>query len=181
MHLWFQHMPSPIGQLKLVADKEALVALLWQDDAPLRVRLAEAKPCDTHPVLLETQAQVTAYFAGDRRTFDIPLQPVGTAFQRAVWSALTEIPYGETRSYGELAAHIYRPQAQRAVGAANGKNPISIIVPCHRVIGANGHLTGFAGGLGAKAFLLNHETSKTAPAPTRQSQFALDMAYTQNA
>ena len=103
--------------------------------------------------------QLTEYFAGERTTFDLPLDPVGTEFQVAAWRALGEIPYGETRTYGEQAAGIGRPTAVRAIGAANGKNPLSIVLPCHRVVGADGSLTGFAGGLDAKRFLLTHEQS----------------------
>lgn len=109
------------------------------------------------PVLVETARQLAAYFAGERQVFDLPLAPEGTAFQQMVWTALTKIPFGETRTYGQQAALIRRPSASRAVGAANGKNPIGIIVPCHRVIGTNGTLTGYAGGLAMKQWLLEHE------------------------
>ncbi len=111
-------------------------------------------------------AQLAAYFAGERTTFAIPLAAVGTAFQREVWDALVAIPYGVTRSYGELAIGLGRPTGSRAVGAANGKNPISIVVPCHRVIAASGELTGYAGGLAAKQWLLAHERTVTASART---------------
>ena len=108
-------------------------------------------------MLLETERQLKEYFAGERRTFDLTLDLAGTDFQRKVWSALLSIPYGETRSYGEIAAQIGHPGAVRAVGAANSRNPVSIIAPCHRVIGSTGKLTGFAGGLDAKAQLLTLE------------------------
>jgi methylated-DNA-[protein]-cysteine S-methyltransferase len=108
-------------------------------------------------VLARAAAQLAEYFAGTRRTFDLPLAPRGTGFQRIVWHALAKIPYGETRSYGELARAIGRPAASRAVGAANGKNPLSIVVPCHRVVGASGELTGYAGGVATKRWLLDHE------------------------
>jgi methylated-DNA-[protein]-cysteine S-methyltransferase len=111
----------------------------------------------TTRVLETAAAQLAEYFAGRRRTFDLPLAPRGTGFQQRVWRALSAIPYGETRSYGAIAASIGRPAASRAVGAANGKNPIWIIVPCHRVIGASGHLTGYAGGIAVKRWLLEHE------------------------
>jgi methylated-DNA-[protein]-cysteine S-methyltransferase len=111
------------------------------------------------PVLRAAAAQLAEYFAGKRRTFDLPLAPHGTPFQLAVWSALRAIPYGETRNYAELARAIGRPTASRAVGAANGKNPLGIIVPCHRVIGASGALTGYAGGLSAKRWLLELEAT----------------------
>jgi methylated-DNA-[protein]-cysteine S-methyltransferase len=108
-------------------------------------------------VLARTAAQLAEYFAGERRDFDVPLAPRGTGFQQRVWRELGKIPYGETRSYGELARAIGRPAASRAIGAANGKNPISILVPCHRVIAGTGALTGYAGGLAAKRWLLEHE------------------------
>ncbi len=108
-------------------------------------------------MLVETARQLGEYFAGERRVFDLPLGPDGTGFQRLVWRALGTIPFGETRAYGTIAHAIGRPSASRAVGAANGKNPISIIVPCHRVIGASGALTGYAGGVAAKEWLLGHE------------------------
>lgn len=107
----------------------------------------------------EAVAQLSAYFAGDRLDFDLPLAPRGTAFQREVWKALSAIPAGETQSYGDVARAIGRPGASRAVGAANGRNPLAIVVPCHRVIGANGRLTGYASGLERKRWLLDHECS----------------------
>jgi methylated-DNA-[protein]-cysteine S-methyltransferase len=116
-------------------------------------------------------SQLAEYFAGKRREFDLPLGPRGSGFQERVWRALVAIPFGETRSYGELARAIGRPAASRAVGSANSKNPISIIVPCHRVIGANGTLTGYAGGMAAKRWLLDHE-SRYALRPRAQSSFA---------
>lgn len=146
--------PSPLGQLRLVAGDRGLMAVLWQDDDPLRVRLDETVEDTAHPVLQQAADQLSDYFAGQRRAFSVPLDFRGTDFQKAVWQALLHIPFGETRTYGQLAAQLGKPSASRAVGAANGKNPISIIAPCHRVIGGNGKLTGFAGGLEAKAFLL---------------------------
>lgn len=109
---------------------------------------------------MQTEQQLNEYFSGTRKTFTIPLHPIGTEFQKQVWTALTSIPYGETRTYAQLASQIGNPKAVRAVGAANGKNPLSIIVPCHRVIGSSGNLTGFAGGLDAKATLLSLEGVK---------------------
>ncbi|WP_375271631.1 methylated-DNA--[protein]-cysteine S-methyltransferase [Sphingomonas sp.] len=150
-------LPSPIGSLTLVACDDGLVAILWPDDAPGRVRLADAAERDDHPVLAAAAEQLSAYFAGTRTRFALPLAPQGTPFQRDVWLALADIPFGETRSYAEIARAIGRPAATRAVGAANGRNPLSIVAPCHRVVGANGALTGFAGGLAAKRFLLDHE------------------------
>lgn len=145
---------SPVGALTLVADDDSLVAILWEEDDPARVPLPAAVVAPDHPVLVEAGRQLDEYFAGRRRAFDLPLRFRGTAFQRAVWSALLAIPFGETSSYGAIARSLGRPGAARAVGAANGRNPISIVAPCHRVIGANGALTGFAGGLAAKETLL---------------------------
>ncbi|MHA4838283.1 methylated-DNA--[protein]-cysteine S-methyltransferase [Sphingopyxis sp. MSC1_008] len=148
---------SPVGELTLVADDRGLAAILWENDKPDRVRLGALSEKADHPVLLETERQLAQYFAGTRRTFDVPLSFAGTDFQKRVWAALLAIPFGETRSYGEIADQLGNPGASRAVGAANGRNPISIIAPCHRVVGSNGKLTGFAGGLEAKAFLLDLE------------------------
>lgn len=161
--LYFKKMPSPVGELTLVAGDKGLVAVLWENDAPGRVRLREPVEDRGHPVLLEAERQLKAYFAGKLRRFSLPLEFIGTSFQRNVWQALTTIPFGETRSYAQIARQIGNPKAVRAVGAANGRNPISIIAPCHRVIGANGKLTGFAGGLEAKAFLLGLEAARSAP------------------
>ena len=150
-------MPSPVGLLTLIASDAGLRAVLWEDDRPGRVRLDAAVDEPDHPVLRCAERELRDYFAGARQRFTVALDPVGTVFQQQVWAALLTIPFGETRSYAEIARQIGRPQAFRAVGAANGRNPISIIAPCHRVIGANGALTGFAGGLDAKEFLLRHE------------------------
>jgi len=157
MTLVFKHMPSPVGRLKLVASDTGLVAILWENDDPARVRLGAMRESADHSVLAETERQLGDYFAGRRQTFTVPLDFQGTEFQKAVWAALLTIPFGETRSYGAVAQQIGRPGASRAVGAANGRNPISIIAPCHRVLGSNGALTGFAGGLPAKGHLLGHE------------------------
>ncbi|NNH26175.1 methylated-DNA--[protein]-cysteine S-methyltransferase [Acinetobacter terrestris] len=157
MKLAFIEMASPIGTLKLVANETALVAVLWENENPKRVRLAELVEQADHPVLLETQKQLTEYFAGKRQQFDLPLDFAGTEFQQKVWQALLSIPFGETRSYRDIAEQIGNVKAVRAVGAANGKNPISIIAPCHRVVGTNGKLVGFAGGLDNKDILLRLE------------------------
>jgi methylated-DNA-[protein]-cysteine S-methyltransferase len=157
MSLVFTYFPSPVGRLKLVASDAGLVAVLWEDDDPDRVRLAAMAERSDHAVLVETTHQLGDYFAGRRRWFTVKLDFRGTDFQKDVWAALVAIPFGETRSYGQLASQLGRPNASRAVGAANGRNPISIIAPCHRVLGSNGSLTGFAGGLAAKQFLLDHE------------------------
>jgi methylated-DNA-[protein]-cysteine S-methyltransferase len=150
---------SPIGQLKLVASDAGLAAILWENDDPDRVRLGPVAEDAGHPFLAETERQLGAYFAGTLKSFTVPLDFRGTDFQKRVWAALLTIPFGGTRSYGEIARQIGRPNAVRAVGGANGKKPISIIAPCHRVIGTNGKLTGFAGGLEAKAYLLALERS----------------------
>ena len=135
---------TPIGPLTLEADENAVTA----------IRFSAGGAQDASPLLDAAEAQLREYFAGARRTFDLPLAPHGTAFQQRVWAALRTIPYGETRTYGELAAAIDSPNASRAVGMANHRNPIPIIIPCHRVIGANGTLTGYAGGLEIKRRLL---------------------------
>jgi len=150
----YKTMNSPVGALTLVASHDGLAAVLWENDRPGRVCLNLAGEDERHPVLVETERQLNEYFAGRRRTFSLKLDFAGTQFQRKVWQALLEIPFGQTRSYGEIARRIGAPAAVRAVGAANGRNPISIVAPCHRVIGATGKLTGFAGGLDAKAHLL---------------------------
>lgn len=155
-------LESPVGALSLVATDQALVALVWRREAHPHVPFETAVEDPGHPLLRETTRQLREYFAGARRTFELPLEFRGTEFQRTVWAALLEIPYGQTRTYGQIAEAIGNPTAVRAVGAANGKNPISIIAPCHRVIGMNGDLTGFGGGLDAKAHLLSLE------APQRQ-------------
>ena len=157
MSLAYKTMESPTGKLKLVASDQGLVAILWENDSPRRVRLSELRADEKHPVLLETERQLGEYFAGKRQTFSVALDMRGTRFQKDVWEALLAIPFGETRSYGQLAKQLGNPQATRAVGAANGRNPLSIVVPCHRVIGSSGKLTGFAGGLAAKAQLLSLE------------------------
>jgi methylated-DNA-[protein]-cysteine S-methyltransferase len=157
MTLAYKNMLSPVGELTLVASDTGLVAILWENDRPGRVRLGPMAENRDHAVLTETERQIAAYFAGELIEFDVPLDFHGTDFQKSVWAALLTIPFGETRSYGEIAHQIGRPKASRAVGAANGRNPISIIAPCHRVIGSNGALTGFAGGLAAKELLLGIE------------------------
>ena len=158
MQLYNKKIQTPVGQLTLVAHDQALVAVLWENDDPTRVKLSESFEQNDHPLLAEVEKQLAEYFAGQRTQFNIPLDFQGTAFQKSVWSALLQIPFGETRSYKQIAESIGNVKAVRAVGAANGKNPISIIAPCHRVIGANGKLVGFAGGLKNKDILLNLES-----------------------
>ena len=147
-------LPSPIGRLRLVANDQGLAAVNWEHEESLPQRFALLAEAAAHPVLVQARQQLEEYFAGARRTFTVPLDFAGTDFQNRVWNALRTIPFGRTCSYRQIAAQIGRPRAVRAVGAANGRNPIPIIVPCHRVIGADGTLTGFTGGLGIKARLL---------------------------
>lgn len=149
--------PSPVGKLKLVASDKGVAAILWENDREDRVPLGAMTEAPDHPVLVETRRQLDDYFAGKRTQFDLPLDFHGTDFQKSVWAALLRIPFGETRTYAQIARELDRPTAFRAVGAANGKNPISIVAPCHRVIGTDGSLTGFAGGLAGKQFLLELE------------------------
>lgn len=146
---------SPIGPLTLVADGDALVEVRFAN-APLEPGAGGSADPD-HPVLRRAAAELGEYFAGQRTGFDVPLAPRGTPFQLAAWGALRTIPYGATVSYGEQARRLGDVRKSRAVGAANGRNPIPIIVPCHRVIGSDGRLTGFGGGLESKAWLLAHE------------------------
>ncbi|PJI88559.1 methylated-DNA--[protein]-cysteine S-methyltransferase [Sphingomonas koreensis] len=159
MTLAHKDIASPVGTLRLVASDTGLVAILWPNERPGRVPLGPTVEDAGHPILARAAMQVDGYFAGTLRAFDVPLDFRGTDFQRSVWQALLTIPFGETRSYAQIADQIGRPTASRAVGAANGRNPVSIIAPCHRVIGANGALTGFAGGLEAKRLLLDLEAA----------------------
>ena len=148
---------SPLGELTLVAEDGALVRcfMALPDREPSDETLgASAEPGSADPVLVDAAVQLGEYFAGERTTFDLPLAPRGDEFQQQVWALLCEIPYGQTRSYGQLARALGDVNLSQAVGWANGRNPISIIVPCHRVIGADGSLVGYAGGLDRKRFLL---------------------------
>jgi len=173
--MWKTSLSSPVGELHAYASSSALLALFWgQGENSQLGSSAQFVEVDSHPILARLQEQLNQYFAGSRQDFDLPLEPVGTEFQLAVWNALRKIPFGETRSYSEQAAMIGNPAAVRAVGAANGKNPISIVVPCHRVIGKNGDLTGFGGGLSAKQFLLDHERRHKAIASSLPLDFSLN-------
>ena len=156
---FYKEILSPVGRLRLVASFRGLAAVLWENDKPERVPLTPLVRDDDHPVLRETERQLAEYFAGRRTIFDLELDWQGTPFQKQVWNALLSIPYGQTCTYGDIARRLSRPSASRAVGAANGRNPISIITPCHRVIGGSGALTGFAGGLENKRYLFNLETA----------------------
>jgi methylated-DNA-[protein]-cysteine S-methyltransferase len=148
---------SPLGPLLLGAQDGALT-LLWM--SPLPEREAGADDDRDRAVLAAAGEQLEAYFAGDLTEFNLPLAPRGTPFQQQVWAALVDIPFGETVSYGSLATRLERPGAARAVGLANGSNPISIIIPCHRVVGSDGRLTGYGGGIDRKAWLLDHEAGR---------------------
>jgi methylated-DNA-[protein]-cysteine S-methyltransferase len=153
-------MTTPIGRLDIVARAEAIVSIWFEIDGEGR-RRDDAVPVapGEHPLLDRAVTQLEEYFDGERTEFDLPLDPDGTPFQQQAWAALRRIPYGETISYGQQAVMLGDRKKSRAVGAANGRNPIPIVVPCHRVVGSNGHLTGFAGGLDTKAWLLDHERS----------------------
>jgi methylated-DNA-[protein]-cysteine S-methyltransferase len=153
----FTTIATPVGTLTLMATAAGLSAVLWENERPDRVRISGDDEAPAHPVLVLAARELREYFDGTRRTFSVPLDVEGTAFQQRVWEALRTIPFGETRSYAQIARQIGQPDAVRAVGAANGRNPVSIITPCHRVIGATGRLTGFAAGLAVKARLLAHE------------------------
>lgn len=155
-------LDSPIGTLTLAADDSGLRVVEFPENRYLAKRDASWSAAD-HPILDLARVQLGEYFAGQRQTFELPLAPRGTPFQLAVWQALAEIPHGRTWSYGQLASHLGRPQAMRAVGAANGRNPLPIVLPCHRVIGASGALTGFGGGLPTKQFLLELEGALPPP------------------
>ena len=159
--MWKTEISSPVGILQAFADEQGLTGLIWplSEDKRFDTEFELVKP-DQVPVFKKLKSQLGEYFDRKRMKFDLPLHPIGTEFQVAAWNALCEIPYGKTRTYAEQAANIGRPKAVRAVGAANGRNPISIVIPCHRVIGSNGRLTGFAGGVDVKRFLLEHESEQ---------------------
>ncbi len=169
MMLFTTTLKSPVGSLRLFATEGALTGIYLENHKRAPELVASER--DDLPVLLAARRQLEEYFAGERGAFELPLEPVGTAFQRIVWAALREIPLGVTWSYADLARHIGRPGASRAVGSANARNPISIIVPCHRVVGTDGKLTGYAGGVPVKRWLLEHEQRLTkGPEPTRGSE-----------
>ena len=159
MSLSCKVIPSPVGKLRLVASDEGLAAIFWDNVRTRSVNLADVVENSAHPTLLCAEKELNEYFSRKRRVFSVALDMRGTYFQKRVWQALLTIPFGETRSYGQVANQLGNPKATRAVGAANGQNPIPIIVPCHRVIGANGKLTGFGGGLEIKDQLLALEGS----------------------
>ncbi|AOE50343.1 methylated-DNA--[protein]-cysteine S-methyltransferase [Kangiella sediminilitoris] len=154
MTIYYQQMTSPFGMVHLYATKYHLRAVLFK---PWQALDKKDRVATSNSILDDTKTQLSEYFAGQRKSFNLPLDSHGTDFQKTVWQTLMEIPFGQTWNYGQLAEAIGNKNASRAVGAANGKNPVSIIVPCHRVIGSNGSLTGYAGGLKAKEWLLKHE------------------------
>lgn len=153
-------MESPVGTLTIVASDAGLRAVLWPIEKDGRVLFDEEVEPGSHPVIAATISQLTEYFNGERSTFTLQLDPVGTDFQQSVWGVLNTISFGETMAYGELATELGKPNASRAVGSATGRNPLSIVVPCHRLVASSGKLTGFAGGLDAKRWLLEHERSE---------------------
>lgn len=161
MTTFYLEMPSPVGALTLVCNDSALKAINMEGygvEIPADARRG-------HALLDETRRQLEEYFAGTRTSFDLPLAAGGTVFQAGVWSALRDIPFAQTRSYADVARAISNPKAVRAVGAANGRNPIAIVVPCHRVIGADGSLTGYGGGIERKRWLLEHEKRASCSVP----------------
>ncbi len=167
-HLYSTTHPTPVGDLTLIASDHGLRAILWPKESPRRAGIANRPRRDPdHPILTQTAAQLDEYFAGTRTAFEIPLDLEGTRFQVAAWRALANIPFGSTTSYGQQATALGIPTAARALGAANRANPVCIVLPCHRVIGADGSLTGFAGGLASKQWLLDHEANAlvTKPSP----------------
>ena len=161
MSLASKTIESLVGKLKLVASDDGLVAIFFQDHHSSSLRLGQIAEDDQHPVLLKAERQLGEYFLGKRKEFSVPLEMRGTPFQKNVWEVLLAIPFGETRSYRQIAKQLGNPNATRAVGAANGRNPLPIIVPCHRVIGSSGSLTGFGGGLDTKARLLQLEGNES--------------------
>ncbi|MDX1975870.1 MAG: methylated-DNA--[protein]-cysteine S-methyltransferase [Rickettsiales bacterium] len=155
---YYKTIQSPVGQLRLIASERGLAAVLFHDGRRGKAQVAgDMVQNDEYPLLLKTEKQLAEYFAGKRKQFDIKLDANGTVFQQKAWRELVKIPYGQTINYGEQARRLGDSNKARAVGMANGRNPISIIVPCHRVIGASGDLTGFGGGVDVKQQLLELE------------------------
>ena len=172
--IFTSQIASPVGKITLCSDGEFLIGLAFEEERHSRDRSGAITT--PNPVLLDAERQLHEYFAGWRKTFDLPLSPEGTVFQQRVWQQLLKIPFGETISYLELARRVGNEKAVRAVGMANGRNPIGLIIPCHRVIGSNGNLIGYGGGLPRKEFLLRHEGVRLRggqgsmfPAPNAQS------------
>jgi methylated-DNA-[protein]-cysteine S-methyltransferase len=172
----YKIIDSPAGPLKLVSSEKGLAAILFRDDDSSLAPLIPLVKRADDPILLETERQLGEYFDGERKEFTVPLDFHGTEFQRRVWETLLSIPFGETRSYGEVARQVGKPSASRAVGAANGRNPISIIAPCHRVIGSSGKLTGYGGGLDVKEMLLSLEAKASGRNGAETVQLVLDVS-----
>jgi methylated-DNA-[protein]-cysteine S-methyltransferase len=172
----YKIIDSPAGPLTLVSSEKGLAAILFRVDDPSLAALTPLVERPNDPILLETEQQLGQYFDGARKEFTVPLDFHGTEFQRSVWKALLSIPFGETRSYGQIARQVGKPSASRAVGAANGRNPISIIAPCHRVIGSSGKLTGYGGGLDAKEMLLSLEAKGSGREGNETQQLVLDVS-----
>jgi len=161
MNNYYKFSQTPVGNLQLICNDEYLLAILWEQEKRSELNLPEKmQENNLHPVLKETEQQLQLYFKGTHKKFSLPIHFAGTAFQEKVWRKLCTIPFGTTFSYAEVAQAIGHPKAVRAVGTAIGRNPLSIVIPCHRVIGANGALRGFAGGLDVKQFLLELEGMK---------------------
>jgi len=158
MNLCTTHVDTPIGRIVIEGDEEAVTGLYFPNHKGWTASEDRVRPSDE--AFRGVRSQLEEYFAGERQVFDVPLRFAGTPFQEQVWRALREIPYGRTITYSELARRVGRPSASRAVGAANGRNPLSILVPCHRVVGAEGRLTGYAGGLERKRWLLDWERAR---------------------
>ncbi|SUJ31001.1 Methylated-DNA--protein-cysteine methyltransferase, constitutive [Sphingobacterium spiritivorum] len=159
----YKDMPSILGIIRLVATDAGLAAILWEGEDYTRTKLSAPERNDQNPILLKTEQQLTEYFAKARTTFDIPLDFSGTEFQKKVWKALLNVPFGKTITYGGLAKIVGDIKAVRAVGGALNKNPVAIIVPCHRIVGATGKMVGFAGGIANKTILLNLENKYKMP------------------
>ena len=157
--LKYKIIKTLVGSLKIVVSDQILVAILWDNEKLNRVRLDQMTEDEEAPLILETEKQLNEYFLHRRKAFNLPIETSGTSFQQGVWELLTQIPYGSTWTYKDIALKVHRPQAVRAVGTAIGRNPISIIVPCHRVIASNGSLAGFAGGIDRKKILLDLESN----------------------
>lgn len=159
----YKIIASPVGPLTLVTDNKSIIQIGWENAGYVNVQTDAAGKDESHPLLLQAEEELNEYFAGKRKVFTISLHPEGTEFQQKVWKALLDIPFGKTKTYGNIASIIGNPDAVRAVGGAANRNPIPVIIPCHRVIGADGKLVGFAGGLERKEILLEIEGKKKIP------------------
>ena len=160
MNQYHKTIASPIGILTLVTDDKSLTQISWENPGIIPVQRDPAFENENHPLLLQAAEELNEYFAGRRQVFSIDVNPAGTEFQKKIWKALLTIPFGKTKTYGEIAALIGNPDAVRAAGGAANKNPVPVIIPCHQVIGADGKLVGFGGGLERKAYLLHLEGKK---------------------